>query len=424
MNFSFSGCGFLGIYHVGVASCLKLNAPELLKDCHFSGASAGAILACCLISDCDLGESTKFVLRLATKARSHSLGPLHPSFDLVQIMEDALMEFLPANAYEIATGRLHISLTRVSDRKNVMVSEFSSNQELIQALMCSAFVPLYSGLVPPKFRGVRYIDGGLSDNIPILNNETITVSPFAGESDICPTDNSSNFIHVNLANTSMQCSMGNLYRLSRALFPPSPQILNDMCNHGFEDCSRYLHRNNFLTCKRHMSVRSFVMPIKLSEQDIEVVINNHRACAMDAESNEDCQECKNKVKRARLHKLPPSVVSAFQSACDSVNKGVTAYIHRHRSLRLISYCLVPWFLPLDIAYNFTLRFLKFLPSLPHNLHYCCREIIEVSRAVHTRIKQEDRHYTARQPAKRRRIEKEERSRRTRSTPKTNIQSDQ
>ena len=29
MNISFSGCGFLGLYHVGVASCIKTYAPQL-----------------------------------------------------------------------------------------------------------------------------------------------------------------------------------------------------------------------------------------------------------------------------------------------------------------------------------------------------------------------------------------------------------
>ena len=29
MNVSFAGCGFLGLYHVGVASCLKTYAPQL-----------------------------------------------------------------------------------------------------------------------------------------------------------------------------------------------------------------------------------------------------------------------------------------------------------------------------------------------------------------------------------------------------------
>ena len=43
------------------------------------------------------------------------------------------------------------------------------------------------------------MDGALTDNIPVLDDSTITVSPFAGESDICPDDLSSHLHHINLA---------------------------------------------------------------------------------------------------------------------------------------------------------------------------------------------------------------------------------
>ena len=32
MNLSFAGCGFLGIYHLGVASCFKAYAPQVLHN--------------------------------------------------------------------------------------------------------------------------------------------------------------------------------------------------------------------------------------------------------------------------------------------------------------------------------------------------------------------------------------------------------
>ena len=50
----------------------------------------------------------------------------------MKYLKDGLEEFLPDNAHEIATGRLHISLTRVSDRKNVIVNQFDSKEDLIQ----------------------------------------------------------------------------------------------------------------------------------------------------------------------------------------------------------------------------------------------------------------------------------------------------
>lgn len=104
-------------------------------------------------------------------------------------------------------GKIHISVTRVYDGKNIILSHFETKEELIQvkhlmvqrtdgqlykeryltlkALTCSSFIPFFSGIIPPKFRGVRYMDGGLSDNLLVLDEKTITVSPFCGESDIC-----------------------------------------------------------------------------------------------------------------------------------------------------------------------------------------------------------------------------------------------
>ena len=62
MNVSFAGCGFLGLYHVGVASCLKAFAPQLYSE-RVAGASAGAMAALALIADLDLGEMTSRILK-------------------------------------------------------------------------------------------------------------------------------------------------------------------------------------------------------------------------------------------------------------------------------------------------------------------------------------------------------------------------
>lgn len=55
INISLAGCGFLGIYHVGVASCIKEYAPHLLLN-KISGASIGALAGCCLLTDVSLGK--------------------------------------------------------------------------------------------------------------------------------------------------------------------------------------------------------------------------------------------------------------------------------------------------------------------------------------------------------------------------------
>lgn len=58
MNLSFAGCGFLGIYHVGVAVCFKKYAPHLLLN-RISGASAGGIAACFLLCDLPISKLAK-----------------------------------------------------------------------------------------------------------------------------------------------------------------------------------------------------------------------------------------------------------------------------------------------------------------------------------------------------------------------------
>lgn len=79
-----------------------------------------------------LGQATTDVLRVATKARSRALGPFHPSFQITKILRDGLLYILPDNAHEICDSRLHISLTRISDGKNVVVNRYSSKDELMQ----------------------------------------------------------------------------------------------------------------------------------------------------------------------------------------------------------------------------------------------------------------------------------------------------
>ena len=75
MNLSFAGCGFLGLYHLGVVSCVKTYAPNVFTSKVFcgknheyqfvfswimfevSGASAGSIAAVAiLIDDIDIGD--------------------------------------------------------------------------------------------------------------------------------------------------------------------------------------------------------------------------------------------------------------------------------------------------------------------------------------------------------------------------------
>ena len=94
-----------------------------------------------------------------------------------------------------------------------------------------------------------YIDGGLTDNLPKhFHGTTITVSPFGGENDICPDDRHKSSSQFDLHNTNVQFSCHNLYRLTRALYPPVNAVLIKMCRDGFNDALKYFYRNCKFIC--------------------------------------------------------------------------------------------------------------------------------------------------------------------------------
>uniref|UniRef100_A0A3B5QB79 PNPLA domain-containing protein n=1 Tax=Xiphophorus maculatus TaxID=8083 RepID=A0A3B5QB79_XIPMA len=201
-SISFAGCGFMGIYYVGVISCILQRFPRFIRDAStIYGASAGALMAAIITLGIPLGEwgfSPSFWGESVSTVSNSSFN---------EVLE-SLLEKLPEDAHLRVSGKLSLSLTRVSDGRNLLVSQFDSREELIQALICSCFVPLYCGVVPPTYRGVYYVDGAVSDNLPRCQlGRTITISPCAGESDLCPRVNSEN-----------------LYRVTSTFFPPEAEV--------------------------------------------------------------------------------------------------------------------------------------------------------------------------------------------------------
>ena len=78
---------------------------------------------------------------------------MHPSFNLMKIIRGMLDRTLPDDAHHRATGRLGISLTRVSDGENVLVSQFNSKEELVQVSVSHS--GSYSHQSTTKFRCLK-----------------------------------------------------------------------------------------------------------------------------------------------------------------------------------------------------------------------------------------------------------------------------
>uniref|UniRef100_A0A3Q2QAK1 triacylglycerol lipase n=1 Tax=Fundulus heteroclitus TaxID=8078 RepID=A0A3Q2QAK1_FUNHE len=378
-NISFAGCGFLGIYHIGVASCLQEQAPFLVQNArHIYGASAGALTATALVTGVCLGDAGASIIEVAKEARKRFLGPMHPSFNLVKIVRHVLSRTLPADSHQRANGRLGISLTRVADGENVLVSHFNNKEELVQACVCSAYIPVYCGLIPPTLQGVRYVDGGISDNLPQYEmKNTITVSPFSGESDICPRDTSTNIHELRFTNTSIQFTLTNLYRVSRALFPPDPMVMKAMCKQGYKDALHFLKRNGLL---------NYTGP----QTDRPLLANREENEAHD-EKNNQAEEGAEMEAKVMLHAsssldehimeyLPPAVHKALLEACME-RRSLVQSLGSLLPVRMASAMMLPYTLPLESAMSMTLRLLEWLPDVQEDVGWIREQILKILQRI-------------------------------------------
>ncbi|XP_035203085.1 patatin-like phospholipase domain-containing protein 1 isoform X1 [Oxyura jamaicensis] len=160
---------------------------------------------------------------------------------ILHILKDALNKFLPVNAHQLVSGKLHVILTRVRDWRSVTVSEFATKEDLIQALLCSCFVPLCFGFLPPLYHGVRYVDGELGMWKANFTSQTmITVSAFAGEYDICPKDCPAAFFNFQISDCILQISKKNIYRFLCIFLCPTKQVCNQFYDDGYRDTVTFL----------------------------------------------------------------------------------------------------------------------------------------------------------------------------------------
>ncbi|XP_069103424.1 patatin-like phospholipase domain-containing protein 4 [Argopecten irradians] len=245
MNLSLCGCGFLGIYHLGVAVCLRDHAPSLLGSLkRVCGASAGSLIGCVLVADPSKIEACiDFTLKLADDIRKKPLGAMTPGFNLLVPLRGFLEEHLPPNAHQLCSDTLYVSVTNVQTKKNEVANQFSSNEDLIQHLMASCHIPLYAALRSPVISGKKYMDGGMTNNLVVFEDgRTLTVSPFCGPQDICPRDKPGKGWYFNFAEQHFQMNRRNMVRGIHALFPPSQKNLKIYLNQGMKDAERFLRK--------------------------------------------------------------------------------------------------------------------------------------------------------------------------------------
>ncbi|XP_068609042.1 patatin-like phospholipase domain-containing protein 4 [Brachionichthys hirsutus] len=268
-SISFSGSGFLATYQLGVAHCFFSHVPWILSAAPFVlGASAGSMVAAAIVCEISFMAIRDEMLQFAQRMKAYTLGPLNPSVNVFHWLEFILQKHLPPDAHKMANGRLAVAVTRLTDGKLFILSDFQSKEDVLQALLCSCFVPGYCGLVPPSFKGEFYVDGGLRSMQPVPPipcKNILMVSPFSGDVDICPKDKPC-MLDMVVNGVILKGNMANCLRIFNALYPLTAESLDEAFNSGYKDGFKFLQSND-------------LMPYLTRRMSLEVLnYDHHKTC--------------------------------------------------------------------------------------------------------------------------------------------------
>lgn len=72
------------------------------------------------------------MLHFAKQMKAFTFGPFNPSINVLHWLETILRKHLPSNAHQLASGRLAVAMTRMTDGKHVVMSEFQSKEDVVQ----------------------------------------------------------------------------------------------------------------------------------------------------------------------------------------------------------------------------------------------------------------------------------------------------
>jgi hypothetical protein len=168
----FSGCG--GMYHYisGIASVIQEQFD--LTDVIITSASAGCFPAVLLALNINIIEAfNNWNIPFLKEVNSYLLGSLGIWNSIVKkwtikyLNDDKDYYKKAINKLFCSITTVNFSLTKKPIFENILVSDWKSNEDLVDGIMSSAFVPLFDiGKLTNSYRNKKCIDGSLTNNQP------------------------------------------------------------------------------------------------------------------------------------------------------------------------------------------------------------------------------------------------------------------
>ena len=159
----FCGCGGLYNYSLGVAKIIQkimiMNNIDS-NNIKFVGISGGCYPALLLSLKLDIDTMfNTFNKELLNKVSTFYLGSF---FNWYKYLKLYSLKYIPNNCYKVKN--LVLNTTNIFKIKNLEYNKWDNKNDLINCIIASSYIPLFSGGIYYKYKNNYCIDGTLSYN--------------------------------------------------------------------------------------------------------------------------------------------------------------------------------------------------------------------------------------------------------------------
>lgn len=205
------GGGFRTWYHLGIYWGLyDALGVEGIQKVKFSGASIGALVAAVAACGVHPADIWAHIPAIAVAYREALVGHLTK---VGQFCRYLLNCTLPSDAHERVRGHLFISMTSLLPAPhNHLQTEFSSREDLIDAVIAAQYIPTWTHPGVCLHRGMLCVDGGVTNNLPSLCEDSLRIGLDADDipawnADLVPSE------PLSRVNTFVPANEANLQRM-------------------------------------------------------------------------------------------------------------------------------------------------------------------------------------------------------------------
>jgi len=176
---SFSGGGYNCVYHLGVVKYIFENT-RLFENTIYLGASGGAGIIgiiLCYENDQDRHKVIDTIINEIIKFRRMRL-KLHEQVDKYSKLIESYITKDRFEKYIMNKKRCHISVTDITGflPRNTVICDFDNYENYLDTIRASACIPFILDNKLRRINNRTYLDGGLTNNIPVLDEHTIRIS--------------------------------------------------------------------------------------------------------------------------------------------------------------------------------------------------------------------------------------------------------